>query len=34
VRHATEKLPDDVWSELADLLADLQPPAAPGGEIQ
>ncbi len=32
VRHATEPIPADVWDELGDFLAHLQPAAAPGGE--
>lgn len=34
LRHATDTLPQDVWADLEELLADLQPPAAPGGEAQ
>jgi aryl-alcohol dehydrogenase-like predicted oxidoreductase len=32
LRHATQTLPEQVWSELDELLENLQPPTARGGE--
>ena len=32
IRHATTVLPPDSWADLDSFVADLQPPAAPGGE--
>ena len=32
LRHATTELPEEIWEELEDFLAGLQPPPAPGGE--
>ena len=34
VRHATARIPAGLWEELADFIATLQPPPAPGGEAQ
>lgn len=32
IRHATTELPADTWEDLDYFVADLQPPASPGGE--
>jgi aryl-alcohol dehydrogenase-like predicted oxidoreductase len=34
IRHATTGLPPDTWEDLDTFVADLQPPAAPGGELE
>ena len=34
LRHATAGLPEGIWEELEDFLADLQPPPEPGGEAR